>query len=222
MTAIGSVGAIRTAVAGLTVAAAVALGGAVGAGPAAAAAADAPPAEKITVDVVAVNGSGCPAGTATARVAPDNTGFHINFSSFIARDGGTASPTAFRRNCQVGVAVHVPQGFTYAVASNEYRGRALLPSGASALVRTNYYFQGVDQPNNVVDHNIFGALNGAWRTKDVTAVTDLVYAPCGSDLVLNINTELRVDSPSAASWISLRTTDGDVDTLVQFGWKTCS
>lgn len=221
MTAIGSAGAIRTAVAGLTVAAAVALGAAVGVGPAAAAAADAPPSEKITVDVVAVNGSGCPAGTASTRVSPDNTGFHISYSSFIARDGGTATPTAFRRNCQVGVQVHVPQGFTYAVASAEYRGRVALASSASALQRNNYYFQGVGETNNVVEHNFYGALNGAWRTKDVTAVTDLVYAPCGRDIILNINSELRVDSPNAASWISLRSSDGDVDTLVQFGWKSC-
>lgn len=221
MTAIGSAGAIRTAVAGLTAVAAVALGGVIGAGPAAAAASDAPPTSQITVDVVAVNGSGCPAGTATARMSPDNTGFHITFSSFIARDGGTASPTAFRRNCQVGVQVHVPQGFTYAVASDEYRGRLALGSDASALVRNNYYFQGVGEVSTTVDHNFFGALNGAWRTKDVTAVTDLVYAPCGRDIVLNINTELRVDSPSSSSWISLRSSDGDVDTLVQFGWKSC-
>jgi hypothetical protein len=219
MTAIGSAGAMRTAVAGLTVIAAVLLTGAIGVSPAAAA--DAPPGERITVDVVAVNGSGCPAGTASARMSPDNTGFHINYSNFIARDGAGAAPTAFRRNCQVGVLVHVPQGFTYAVASAEYRGRAALSSGSTALHRNNYYFQGVGEQNNVTDHHFYGAFNGSWRTHDATTVTELEYKPCGRDVILNINTELRVDSPGSASWISLRSSEGDVDTLVQFNWKTC-
>ena len=217
MTAIGSAGAIRTAVAGLTGAAAVLLTGFLGVSRAAAS----PPSERITLDVVAVNGSGCTPGNATATMSPDNTGFRIGYSNFIARDGGTASPTAFRRNCQVGVQVHVPQGFTYAVASAEYRGRAALGSGASALQVNRYYFQGVGRQDYVTEHTIYGAFSGAWRTKDTTTVTELEYAPCGRDVILNINTELRLDSPHNASWIQLRSSEGDVDTLVQFSWKTC-
>lgn len=221
MTPIGSAGAIRTAIAGLTVVAAVLLAGAANAAPnAAAATAGAPPRDKITLEVVAVNGSGCPAGTATARMSPDNTAFHITYSDFIARDGGSAAPTAFRKNCQVGVEVHVPQGFTYAVASAEYRGRVGLSHGATALQRNNYYFQG-SPTNNAAEHEFSGPLNGSWRTQDATSVTELVYAPCGRNVILNINTELRVDSPSAASWMSLRSSDGDVDTIVHFGWKAC-
>ena len=219
MTAIGSAGAIRTVVAGLTVITAVLLTGAVGVSPAAAA--DAPPGSRITVDVVTVNGSGCPAGTASARMSPDNTGFHISYSSFVAQDGGSAAPTASRRNCQVGVQVHVPQGFTYAVAGAEYRGRAALAHGSTAVQRNNYYFQGVGEPNNVTEHYFYGAYHGGWRTQDTTAVTELVYKPCGRDVILNINSSLRVDSPSSTSTISLRSSEADVDTLVQFSWKQC-
>lgn len=220
MTAIGSAGAIRTAIAGLTVVATMLLGG-----PASAASkastADAPPRDKITLEVVAVNGSGCPAGTATARMAADNTSFHISYADFIARDGGTASPTAFRKNCLVGVQLHIPQGFTFAVAIAEYRGRMGLSSGSSALVRNNYYFQGVGETNNVTEHAFNGPVNGSWRTIDAAPVAELVWAPCGRDVILNINTELRVDSPASASWMSLRSSDGDVDTIFHAGWKNC-
>lgn len=34
-----------------------------------------PPPDKIIIDVVTVNGSGCPAGTAAVAVSPDNEAF---------------------------------------------------------------------------------------------------------------------------------------------------
>jgi hypothetical protein len=185
------------------------------------AASDASPSGKITLDVISVNGSGCPLGGATVVMQPDNTGFRITYKDFVARDGGSAAPTDFRQNCQVNVQLHVPQGFTYAVSSADYRGRASLGFAATALERTNYYFQGSPE-NNVADHVFAGPLHGAWHTTDVTDSSDLVFAPCGIYRNLNINTELRVNSPYGSSWMSLKSSDGDVDTIVNFSWKHCS
>jgi len=219
MTTIAAAGVMRIVTAGC----AAVIAAAISSGPAFAApsdATDAPPAGKVTVDVLTVNGSGCPAGTATTRVVADNTGFHIAYSDFIARDGGTSTPTGFRRNCQVSLQILIPQGFTLAIARADYRGRAYLVSDASALQRTNYYFQG-EAANNLADHTFDGPFNSAWHTTDITAAAALVYAPCGETVILNVNTELRVDSPRLASWISMRSSDGDVDTLIQFSWKQC-
>ena len=192
---------------------------------AAATAADesAPPADQITLDLQTVNGSGCPAGTASAAMLADNTGFRINYSAFLAQDGGAAAPTDIRKNCQVNLLVHIPQGFTFAVARADYWGRAHLETGATALERSNYYYQG-SSANTYVDHVFTGPLNGAWRTTDITTTEDLVFAPCGVVRSLNINTELRVDagtSSAKTSYISMRASDGDVYTLVQFQWKQC-
>jgi hypothetical protein len=182
----------------------------------------APPSGRITLDVVTVNGSGCPAGTASVSMLPDNSGFRINYSDFRAEDGGNAAPTDFRKNCQVNLNVHIPQGFTFAVARADYWGRAHLAAGASALQRSNYYYQGSSE-NSTVDHTYTGPLSGSWRSTDITEVAELVYAPCGEVRNLNINTELRVNSGTSTSksWISMRASDGQVYTLVQFAWKTC-
>jgi hypothetical protein len=190
--------------------------------PATAASADAsPPPGKVTVDVLTVNGSGCPAGSTSATEAPDNTGFHIAYNDFIARDGVGSAPTVFRKNCQVSLRIQIPQGFTYAVARADYRGRVSLPAGGTALHRTNYYFQG-DAANHLSDHAFAGPLSGSWHSTDVADVATLVYAPCGQTVNLNVNTELRVSSSSGVpGWISMRSSDGDVDTLIQFSWKTC-
>ena len=219
----------RAALAALATAAALSVGGtahAGGSGYAGAGAADpdsAPPSGRITLDVVTVNGSGCPAGSANVAMLGDNTGFRITYANFVAQDGGSARPTDLRKNCQLNLEVHIPQGFTYAIARADYRGRAHLAYGATGLQRTNYYFQG-SSDNNYVDHRFAGPLDGGWRTADVTDVNALVYEPCGAVSNLNINTELRVDagsSPNVVSSMSMSASDGSVDTIVQFHWKQC-
>ncbi|GAB1643668.1 DUF4360 domain-containing protein [Krasilnikovia sp. MM14-A1259] len=191
-------------------------------GPAHADDSSAPPSGEVTLDVQTVNGSGCPAGSAWASMQPDNTGFRINYSAFRAADGGSANPTDVRKNCQVNLLVHIPQGFTYAIARADYWGRAHLEPGATALERTNYYLQGSSN-NTYADHYFSGPFDGSFRTTDITAATALVWAPCGVTRSLNVNTELRVDAGSSShtSSISLRASDGDVYTLVQFQWRQC-
>jgi hypothetical protein len=182
----------------------------------------APPSGKITLDVQTVNGSGCPAGSANVSMLPDNTGFTIRYSAFRAEDGGNADPVDFRKNCQVNLLVHIPQGFTFAVARADYWGKAHLEAGVAALQRSNYYYQ-ASSDNNYVDHTFAGPLDGTWRTTDITPAAELVYAPCGVTRSLNINTELRVygGSSGTKSYISMRASDGEVYTLVQFQWKQC-
>lgn len=184
--------------------------------------ADAPPSGRITVDVMTVNGSGCPAGTASVTELPDNTAFTVSYSSYLAQAGSGASPTDFRKNCQLSLLVHAPQGFTYAIASADYEGYAHLPSGSSGLERANYYFQGTSQ-NGPYEHTLNGPYDDDWSFTDTADVATLVYAPCGVDRVLNVNTELRVDngSSSATSFMTMDSTRGSVNTVYHFRWKHC-
>jgi hypothetical protein len=103
---------------------------------------DDPPPDKIVINVATVNGSGCPQGTTAVAVSEDNTAFTVTYSAYLAQVGGNSDPTAFRKNCQLNLVVHVPQGFTYAIASADYRGFASLQRGASGAQKASYYFQG--------------------------------------------------------------------------------
>ncbi|GAA2725264.1 DUF4360 domain-containing protein [Streptomyces luteosporeus] len=184
-----------------------------------------PPPDRIVIDVVAVNGSGCPAGTAAVAVAPDNTAFTITYSNYLAQVGIGAKPTDFRKNCQLGLNVHVPQGFTYAISRADYRGFAHLERGATGMERAGYYFQGSPQ-TTAVSHRFSGPVTDNWQTSDVTDVDALVYAPCGVQRILNVNTELRVgagssDPSTTNSFMAMDSTDGSVNTLYHFAWKEC-
>lgn len=185
-------------------------------------AADTPtaPPEQITLEVLAANGSGCPDGTVKVAGNSDRTGFRLTYRDFVAEAGGSAAVPDGRKNCQVAVRVDVPNGWTFAIAKAEYRGRARLDSGATGLHRTNYYFQG-SSDNNYSDLPLTGPLNAWWTNTDGALI--LAYARCDVQRVLNINTELRVyeGTSNKKSSVSMRSSEGDVDTLFNFAWKKC-
>jgi len=184
-----------------------------------------PPPDKIVIDVVTVNGSGCPTNTTAIAVSPDNTAFTVTYSNYLAQVGVGAAPTDLRKNCQLTVLVHVPQGFSFAVAEADYRGFADIASGASSMERANYYFQGNPQ-TAFVQHPFSGPFSDDWQASDTTNVAALVFSPCGEQRDLNINTELRVsggtsDLTKTTSFMTMDSTDGSITTTYHFAWKSC-
>ncbi|MFD7061827.1 DUF4360 domain-containing protein [Streptomyces sp. NPDC059906] len=183
-----------------------------------------PPPDKIVIKVATVNGSGCPQGTAAVAVSEDNTAFTVTYSDYLAQAGGDSAPIDFRKNCQLNLLVHVPQGFTYAVASADYRGFAALQPGAKGIQRASYYFQG--SPNTEYrTHPFGGPYNDNWQATDSTDWAQLVWAPCGVQRNFNINTELRVSTgtsdPDEVSFMTMDSTDGDISTVYHLAWKEC-
>ncbi|MFF4222296.1 DUF4360 domain-containing protein [Streptomyces sp. L500] len=184
-----------------------------------------PPPDKIVIEVATVNGSGCPAGTAAVAVSPDNTAFTVTYSDYLAQVGVGSKPTDFRKNCQLNLNVHVPQGFTYAIAAADYRGYAKLESGASGTEKASYYFQGspVTTPSS---HTFKGSYEDNWQSTDSVPIAALVWAPCGELRNFNINTELRVnagtsDPTKTTSFMTMDSTDGSLKTIYHLAWKEC-
>jgi hypothetical protein len=183
------------------------------------------PTEQMAIEVLTVNGSGCEPGTAAVAVSADNTAFTVTYSDYLAMVGVGASPTDFRKNCQLNLAVQVPSGFTYAIASVDYRGYAFLEQGATGQQRASYYFQG--SPSTAEHSETFtGAMDDNWTVTDVTELPALVWAPCGELRNFNINTELRVsagtsDPSKTTSFMMMDSTDGEIETEYQLAWREC-
>jgi Domain of unknown function (DUF4360) len=179
----------------------------------------------VTITVATVNGSGCPAGTAAVAVSPDREAFTITYSDYTAQLGGDSSATAWRKNCQINLKVHVPQGFTYAIQQADYRGFAHLESGVTGVEKASYYFQG-GSPTTGLSHDLKGAVSDNWQFTDKVPVDQLVYKPCGEERNFNINTELRVTKdktadPTKVSFMAMDSVDGSIKTTYHFSWKTC-
>ncbi|GLZ28793.1 hypothetical protein Lesp02_09830 [Lentzea sp. NBRC 105346] len=180
------------------------------------------PSERVTVDVVTVNGSGCKPGTASVYVSPDNTWFKVTYRDYYVVAGNEAPPTDFRKNCQIVLRVNTPQGFSYGISRADYKGFLYIPEKASALQRANYYFQG-SPANNIRDHRFSGPYGDYWHTTDETEFAKIVYSPCGEQRNLNINTELRVTrgDEGSTSFMTMDSSRGEEETLYHFSWKSC-
>jgi hypothetical protein len=184
-----------------------------------------PPPDKIVIDVVNANGTGCPIGTSAVAVSQDNTAFTVTYNVYTALVGIGAGPLDGRKNCQIGLRVHVPQGFTYGIAQADYRGFAHLERGATGLERANYYFQG-NSPTAFVQHPLAGPFEDDWHFTDSTEVGAIVFKPCGEERNLNINTELRAaagtsDPKKTTSYVTMDSTDGSITTTYHFAWLVC-
>ncbi|WP_067452055.1 DUF4360 domain-containing protein [Actinomadura macra] len=179
----------------------------------------------VTIEIATVNGSGCPIGTTAVAVSEDKEAFTVTYSDYMAQVGGDAKPTDRRKNCQISMKVHVPQGFTYAISSTDHRGYAFFQPGATGVQLANYYFQG-SSGNQEIPHQLpKGPFNGSWQATDKVPVDQLVYKPCGELKNFNINTQLRVDpgtsDPTKSSFASMDSTDGSIKTTYHFAWKKC-
>ncbi|MGW2587617.1 DUF4360 domain-containing protein [Streptomyces virginiae] len=215
---------INTLSAGIATAASLFLAAPAALAPGAHAAATVPPPGQITISVAAVNGSGCRPGSAAVAVAPDNTAFTVTYSDYLSQAGGGSKPVDSRKNCQIALRVHVPQGFTYAIASTDYRGFASLGRQATGTQQASYYFQGFPETYRTT-HTFNGPRNDNWQATDQVAVGALVYAPCGAERNFNINTELRTTTRNGTadpvSFMAMDSTDASINTVYNFAWKRC-
>jgi hypothetical protein len=181
---------------------------------------DDPPAEAVVIDIVSAHGSGCRPGTTFVNVPPDSVAFTVIYGEYVAKVGVGATLTDFRKNCQLTVQVHVPEGYTYAVSRADYSGYASLAAGATGVQRASYYFQST--PNTDIQaHSFTGPFEDYWQTSDETDLAALVFHPCGELRNLNINTDLRVnvgtsDPTTTTSFIAM-----SESSTYRFYWKLC-
>ncbi|MFI0412468.1 DUF4360 domain-containing protein [Actinomadura sp. 3N508] len=212
-------GIVFSAVAAIAMAAA-------SAGPAAAAAPGSylvPGPDGVTIEIATVNGSGCPAGTAAVAVSDDKEAFTVTYSDYTVMAGGGAASTDFRKNCQISMKVHVPQGFTYAISNTDYRGFASLPAGATGVQKASYYFQG-QQQTAAKTHTLRGEYADNFQFTDTNDVGQMVWKPCGEERNFNINTELRVtkgSNPEEMAFMAMDSADGSIKTIYRFEWMKC-
>lgn len=92
-------------------------------------------------------GTGCPPGSASADLAEGGTLVSLAFSKYVAATGTGQSASDARKNCDVRITLHYPQGWSYTVASTDLRGYALIPAGCSARLGATFFFSG--QSNDV-------------------------------------------------------------------------
>lgn len=179
-------------------------------------------ADDISMGQPAYGGSGCPAGSASAVLAPDAKTLSILFDEFIAESGGTTGRTVDRKSCGIAVPVHVPQGYSVSVIKVDYRGFVSLPRGADARMSAEYFFGGSSGPRRT--DTFVGPRSQDYMLTDDLVATAVVWSRCGEDVNLRINANLtvRTNSRREQAMATVDSTDLSTRLVYHLQWKRCN
>jgi hypothetical protein len=178
-------------------------------------------ADDIRLGTPGYGGNGCPAGSASTVLSPDQKSLSILFDSYLVEAGGTTGKSLDRKSCNIAIPVHVPQGLSISVLAIDYRGFNAIPSGAKTTFNVEYFFAGAQGPSFT---KVFsGPING----NDYTIHNDLqanaiVWSACGADVNLRTNSSIRVQTTANKdAQASVDSEDVNAAIVYQLQWKQC-
>jgi len=184
-----------------------------------------PDPNQVFIRNITANGSGCPIGSVGSDISPDAKAFTLTFSDYQAEMGPGIPLSESRKNCQVSVAMNIPQGWSYTLLKVDYRGFATLDPGVIGQQRSTYYFQGASGRTNSgsLFTNMYGPYSKDFIVSDDIEIQDLVWSPCGVTRSLNINTEVRLQGPRGSrGYITQDSIDGELTQTYLISWRRCS
>lgn len=178
-------------------------------------------ADDLQVGTPAYGGSGCPAGSASVTLSPDQKSLSILFDSYQMEAGGVTGKRVDRKSCNIAIPVHVPQGWSVSVFQVDYRGFNSLPQGATSQFNVEYFFAGGQGPRYA--RRFMGSLNQDFLISNSLEATALVWSPCGADVNLRTNSSMMVmtNSRNEQALSSVDSVDLNAGIIYQFQWRRC-
>ena len=165
-------------------------------------------------------GTGCPAGTASAVLSPDQDEISLMFDQFVAEAGGDTRRTVDRKACDLGIPIHVPQGYSLAVIQTDFRGYNLVSRGGMNRLNTEYFWANQRGP---VYSNVFrGPQNDDYFTSNGVMVEGVVWTPCGLSTNLRIRATIMTQtSRNEQSMMTVDSADVSAGLIYHIQWRQC-
>ncbi len=126
--------------------------------------------------------------------------------------------TLDRKNCDIAVPVHVPNGLSVSVITVDYRGFNSLPAGAMAQFNAEYFFAGSAGPR--YSRNFVGPLASNYLLRNNLIATALTWSPCGQDVNLRAATSVFVRSNTDA-FTTVDSADLHAGLIYTLQWRRC-
>lgn len=178
-------------------------------------------ADDISLGVPGYGGSGCPGGSVSATLSPDGKALSLIFDEYIVSAGGMTGRSFDRKSCNVAIPVHVPNGYSIAVFSVDYRGFNQLPARAMSQFNVEYFFAGSRGP--AFRRSFYGALQSDYFINNQLGVESLVWSPCGADVNLRTNSSMRVNTfNNAEAMASVDSQDVSAAIIYRIQMRRCS
>jgi len=159
-------------------------------------------------------GTACPQDSAVS-VGTSGNNIIAHCPSFSVHLGGAQADAA--DFCGIGVAVNVPGGQQFSVASSSYHDIVNVGSGETGIHLMTYTFSGVDGTAET-RHTFTGPVNGAWDITDSVPGASRVWSDCGESATLLITNRGYVTG-SGSSPNSVFNDGGIATTCLE--WRSC-
>jgi len=181
-----------------------------------------PNPNEVHLKSISYGGTGCPQGSVGSSFSDDRTSFTLLFDAFVASSGPGVAVTEGRKNCQLALNIHVPNGFSYSVATFDYRGYVQLPAGVSAEQKSTYYFQG-EQLQASGATRFAGPVAKDYLSRDTIPLAAMVWSKCNKVVPININAQVRLlgAGPGKQAQITTDSIDGKVQHILGLQFRKC-
>lgn len=170
----------------------------------------------------AYGGTGCPAGTASVTLSPDETAVSILFDNYTTEAGYTTNKTIDRKSCNISIPVSVPQGYSVSIFQVDYRGYNAVPAGGSTSFNAEYFWAGSRGPR--ITRTFYGPVNDNFTLTDELIASTLVWAPCGASVNLRVNTSMmaRTNSNFDQTMGIVDSADVSSGLIYHLRWRRCN
>lgn len=166
-------------------------------------------------------GTGCPYGSASVALSPDQKAISILFDSYVVEAGGSKSFD--RKNCNIAVPVKVPQGYSVSVFAIDYRGFIGLPYGGRAQLNVDYFLAGGGRGIRTTK-KFQGPTSTDYLKSDRLGLEAVVWSGCGANTILRANTTMLVNSNNRREQAMATVDSVDVQAGLTYHlqWRRCN
>jgi hypothetical protein len=182
--------------------------------------ADVPPIGSVHVRGINAGGSGCPQGSFSTYLSPDQQAFTLMFDAYTAESGPGIAPTKARAFCNVNLDLHIPHGWQFTIFKVDYRGYANLDAGVRGVVQSSYRFS-AGQETRPLRQILTGPIATDYTKSDVLGISSEVWSPCGVQRALNIKSEVRLEGARRPALMTVDTIDGEFKQIYALRWRRC-
>jgi len=176
----------------------------------------------VFIESITYGGTGCPQGTVEESISDDRETFTLIYDQFVASKGPGVPITESRKNCELSIALHVPQGFSYSIVNLENRGYVQLDANMTSTAQSAFHFAGRTKS---VDFKLdfVGPVAKDYMTLNRVKVRDHVWSSCNATEALIINTQVLIEGGGANSQgqMTVDSTDGKIEHKFGIMWKRC-
>lgn len=178
-------------------------------------------AEGLRLGQPSAAGTGCPAGSVSANLSPDEKELSILFDSFVVEAGGMTGKRFDRKNCALSIPIHVPQGYSVSIFKVDYRGFNSIPAGGVNRINAEYFFAGSRGPR--LAQMFRGPLTDNYTFTNNLIAEALVWSRCGDSVNLRVNADIitQTNYRGEDSMMTMDSADVSTSLIYHIQWKRC-